>query len=320
MSTDVADQVVLKQTLLSVNEVFVYRVPSLKTSGGHRADDWDLANPLQTCELTVARRDNVLTILLMALKPKEGGPPGATEPVLFAQANIDLSTTYPMSYFCDAVVDSSRYFCIRIEDPSKGRSAHFGLGFRERDDASNFRMALQDYEQSLVRERAAEQLHAKYEDTNSGDSGSNSSLSDGFGALTLKEGEKIHIQLKGLPVKEREVKTPKSGVTEVPVASVPLLKKPPPSAAPPPVLGPAISGRDLEMVEKTHLASSKTFEEQEEDGITAGAIDNDSTVDDDDYVDDDEEFEEGVVVTEDIDIDEWKDFQEGGGDETGVSK
>jgi hypothetical protein len=30
------DKVVLKQTLMSVDEVFVYRIPSLKTSGGHR--------------------------------------------------------------------------------------------------------------------------------------------------------------------------------------------------------------------------------------------------------------------------------------------
>ena len=36
MASTTEDRVVLQQTLMTVDEVFVYRVPPLRTSGGHR--------------------------------------------------------------------------------------------------------------------------------------------------------------------------------------------------------------------------------------------------------------------------------------------
>ena len=45
-TTDGEDvKVVLEQTLLTCPEVFVYRIPPMMTSGGHRAEDWNLAKP-----------------------------------------------------------------------------------------------------------------------------------------------------------------------------------------------------------------------------------------------------------------------------------
>ena len=35
-------------SLLSIKEVFVYKVPPLRSASGHRAEDWDLATPLFT--------------------------------------------------------------------------------------------------------------------------------------------------------------------------------------------------------------------------------------------------------------------------------
>ena len=37
-----------EQTLLSVSECFVYKVPTLRSASGHRAEDWSLAAPLFT--------------------------------------------------------------------------------------------------------------------------------------------------------------------------------------------------------------------------------------------------------------------------------
>lgn len=42
--------IVLEQPLLTIKEVFVYRVPPLRASSGHRAEEWGLENPVFTGE------------------------------------------------------------------------------------------------------------------------------------------------------------------------------------------------------------------------------------------------------------------------------
>jgi hypothetical protein len=59
---------------------------------------------------------------------------------LFAMCPV----TEPSSKAVDPVVDSSRYFVLRIDD-GKGRHAFIGMGFRDRDDAYNFNATLQDH-------------------------------------------------------------------------------------------------------------------------------------------------------------------------------
>ena len=250
------------------------------------------------------RRDQRLILRLMALHPNEHGPPGATVPILFAQCNIQLTPDLPMTHFCDAVVDSSRYFCVKIVDPSQGRSAHIGLGFRERDDASNFRMALQDYERSLQREQTAKEMQDKYNNNNNNNHDSdnndddNDSDSQGKHPFALQQGEKIRVQIKGHVTKEKQTKQTTLTTTTATTANhVLLLRIPPPPSATPP----AISAPDLDMVEKTHTASSSY--ENEEDG---------KTVDSADAVGDD------ITMEDDKDLDdEWNDFQ---GSETTTEK
>ena len=217
-------KVVLEQTLLTCPEVFVYKVPPMMTSGGHRAEDWNLANPLATCSLVVMRRDGACLLRLMTERPKKDGPPGATEPHLFAKCSIELDFADPtkkIEHWVEAVVDSSRYSVIRISDERTGREAHIGMGFRERTDAVNFKMSLQEYENALRRERKAEAMHDEYErshptvidgaaaaDGSSTPPGGDSLTppsSAGVPAiskLTLKEGEKIHVKIKGVTDKD----------------------------------------------------------------------------------------------------------------------
>ena len=45
----------------------------------------------------------------------------------------------------EKVLDSSRYFVLRIEDGS-GRAAFIGMGFNERNDAFDFTAAIQDHQ------------------------------------------------------------------------------------------------------------------------------------------------------------------------------
>ena len=162
----------------------------------------------------------------MSKKPKANAPEGATEDALFALCQLDLEGDKKVEQFVEGVVDSSRYFTMRISDEKTGRHASIGVGFRERDDASNFRMALQEYERSLQRERTAEAIHKAYEDQ---EDDTNPSPLPEVGNLTLKEGEKIHIDLKGKSSTIKDEKpAPKSGG-----GALPLLKKPPPSPAVP---------------------------------------------------------------------------------------
>lgn len=228
------DKVILQQTLLRVPETFVYKVPPMATSGGFRAEDWNLANPLATCSLLVKRVDNLLYIRLFKDTAKLDGPVGATEEHLFAQCKIcphsmPGGTSLNMDYWVDAVVDSSRYFVLRISDEKNGREAHIGIGFRERIDAINFKMSLDDYQKAMKREALFSERTQSFEGNGKPDSGSGnekceSSISkEGAGKFsTLKEGEKIHINIKGYEgkLKSRGTNTGKLG-------SKLLLKKPP---------------------------------------------------------------------------------------------
>src|SRR5689334_8470918 len=49
----------------------------------------------------------------------------------------------------EKVLDSSRYFVLRIEDGS-GRAAYIGMGFNERNDAFDFTAAIQDHQKYLI--------------------------------------------------------------------------------------------------------------------------------------------------------------------------
>lgn len=139
------EKVIIKQTLCRIGQVFVYRVPPMKTSVGHRAEDWNLAKPAATCSMQILQQDN--TLLIQLLRNVESSPTSTTEMFLFAQAKLvfDIScggTTCststgkeqqqqqqkPIEYWVEPVVDSSRYFVIRCEDERTKRQAFVGIG------------------------------------------------------------------------------------------------------------------------------------------------------------------------------------------------
>jgi len=205
------EKVVIEQRLLKIEEVFIYRIPPMRSADGHRAEDWNLAKPLNTCSLVVARRDNDLCVNILAERPKPGAPEGAIENYLFAQSNISVDFTNPshkIEHWVNPVVDSSRYFAVRIKDSKSGREAFIGVGFRERTDATNFRMSLEDYINSIKREEKAAELQKKFEDSltlgddSSGekDNIAKEKLPLPKSSLSLKAGEKLHININ-IPTK-----------------------------------------------------------------------------------------------------------------------
>lgn len=47
----------LEILVLTISECFVYKIPPLRSASGHRAEEWDLANPLFTGCIRVYQAD-----------------------------------------------------------------------------------------------------------------------------------------------------------------------------------------------------------------------------------------------------------------------
>ena len=120
------------------------------------ADGWPLTKPLQCVSLRVERRGDVL-LLIFTYTHGDVGP--KSQQKLFALCPIDIvnqsdSEKKSMDYFVEAVLDSTRYFVVRVKDEKADREALIGLGFRDREEAGDFRMALAKYESDIKREQA----------------------------------------------------------------------------------------------------------------------------------------------------------------------
>lgn len=185
--------------LLQVDEVYLYRIPPLTSAtAGYRAEDWDLAKPIQTCRFRVQTQNNTLCVDFLkeaaATVPNHNSAHPQDDPdAVFASAKINLmrqknatTTTITdqeivasLSRWYEPVVDSSRYFVITIQN-EKGQEAKLGFGFREREQAVDMREAFQYYEKSIQRQKEA-----------SKESVINTNI-----IPKLKEGEKIHINVK----------------------------------------------------------------------------------------------------------------------------
>ncbi|KAF9052825.1 hypothetical protein BJ165DRAFT_805038 [Panaeolus papilionaceus] len=119
----------IESILYICREVSVYRIPPRVANEGYRANDWgDLASPLWKGRLRIIETSKGAALHLEDSQTGE----------LFAKAEYDSKKPS-----VEAVLDSSRYFVIRVED--EGRKAYIGLGFAERTDSFDFNVTLQDY-------------------------------------------------------------------------------------------------------------------------------------------------------------------------------
>lgn len=245
-----------------------------------------MAKPLNTCSLLVEQHGDVLLLLFHHLaKPED--PNSKT---LFAQAKIDLSSNkqpdgagkkkLSLEYFVESVVDSSRYFVVRIVDEKSGREARIGFGFRDREEATDFRESLQYYIKSVKRdEEAAEVMHHIAEGAD----------------LSLKDGEKIHINVPGKGgsgFKSTITKEKDKSATDVTSPggtkkAVPLLKKPPAA----PKLNPdiSISFGDMDIHDAVPDAKSDASSSNEAVGGVSSEGDDDDIFGEFEGVDDESE-------------------------------
>ena len=111
----------------------MYQIPPSATHQGHRADSWNVEKWLRAVRVKVTSRGSKGAI---KLEDKDSGE-------LFAEC--PLPNDAPVSTAVEPVIDSSRYFVLRVVDDASGRHAFLGLGFRERDHASDFKLAVQEH-------------------------------------------------------------------------------------------------------------------------------------------------------------------------------
>ncbi|KAI9299340.1 hypothetical protein BJ944DRAFT_54007, partial [Cunninghamella echinulata] len=115
----------------------------------------------------------------------------------------------------EAVLDSSRYFVLKIEN--EGRHAFIGMGFQERSDAFDFNVALQDFTKQIRAEKRSEQNAKEPDNTPKKD-------------YSLKEGQTISINIGNVGKRSRPRPAENSNNNQFSSnGGIPLLA-PPPSA------------------------------------------------------------------------------------------
>ncbi|KRZ80058.1 Adaptin ear-binding coat-associated protein 1, partial [Trichinella papuae] len=189
-----------ERVLLIKPEAFVYKITLPTSSRGHRAATWKLDNPDWVGRLRLL---SIGKKVILKLEDKTSGD-------LFAECPIE---SYPSPAY-ESVIDSSRYFVIRLQDPT-GRTAQIGLGFADRGDAFDLTVALRDHfrheeiADEIKKEELAETNKPKLD-------------------LGFKEGETITINIgKKTAVNSDMRSRPKSSALQQDTV-VPILLPPPP--------------------------------------------------------------------------------------------
>ena len=97
--------------LLSIPECFVYKVPPLRSASGHRAEEWDLANPIFTGCLKVHQAGMKLLISVYSFINQDAQSSILCNPenmTLFGECPIEVKPRENVIQFVDGVIDSSR--------------------------------------------------------------------------------------------------------------------------------------------------------------------------------------------------------------------
>ncbi|KAL8267671.1 hypothetical protein R6Q59_001469 [Mikania micrantha] len=204
--------------LFQVSECYVYLIPPRKTAASYRADEWDINKWAWEGTMKVVSKGEECII---RLEDKATGE-------IYARAFLRDGELHPV----EPVIDSSRYFVLRVEENIGGRLRHafIGIGFRERPQAYDFQAALHDHMKYLDKKKTAEEMEQQFQQTCSVD-------------YSLKDGETLVLQLKNKGGKSMRSKFFEQGVNsppdqkekgkEVAITSIP--PPPPPSPLSPPV-------------------------------------------------------------------------------------
>lgn len=211
----------LELLLFQVSECYVYLIPPRKSVASYRADEWNVNKWAWAGALKVVSKGEECII---RLEDKSTGE-------LYARAFLREGEPHPV----EPVIDSSRYFVLRVEENIGGRLRHafIGIGFRERTEAYDFQAALHDHMKYLNKKKTAEEMEQQFQNTSSVD-------------YSLKDGETIVIQIKNKSSQGVKSKILEHGMNNLSLEDkgnskepiLPIKPPPPPSSPHSPVLSP----------------------------------------------------------------------------------
>jgi len=153
---------------LTIPEAFIYKCPARTSAQGYKASDWTEQVAIVKVVVVTKGRDVLIKLYraegdkLFAICPIRKGGPAGIEPV----------------------TDSSRYFCLRLEN-DKGNHAFVGIGFNRREDAFDLKSSIADAQKQA---EAEEKGVAGGIDLGIGDMG---------GDFSLKQGQSLSIKIGG---------------------------------------------------------------------------------------------------------------------------
>ena len=210
-------EVEVTSTVLHLNEIFVFRPPPRASAQGWAAGSFGIDKPLFTGELKIMTHGEQCMVRLYKKPTADKG-----DLTFFAGCPIKIDfggkdgrrparpVLQQLEAIVEPVVDSSRYFVLRVEDERSGRRAFLAFGVADRADAFSFKSALQDHVRYLERQREADaraaheaELEAK---AAAGDTEAEKALNAARGRtldLGLKEGQTIKIDSSKLRGKGR---------------------------------------------------------------------------------------------------------------------
>lgn len=160
---------------------------------GYYCEKWGLDAPIFTGELHIVQKEEYVMLRLLQNN------------TLFAESAVlnckTVNKPTPLTAFIEPVRDSSRYFVIRIRDPSSGRSLNFGIGFRERLSAFDLNASINDAITRAQRHEedpalAAQSLADRRENERFEEELALKRLEEKHVDLSLKAGERIKVSIK----------------------------------------------------------------------------------------------------------------------------
>jgi hypothetical protein len=202
----------IEQTLCTIQQCYIYKIPPRKSATGYRAAEWNTDNFLWSGRLVVVSKGEKCLIRLLDKNTN----------TLFAECVASERTVEP-------VTDSSRYFVLTLEDNQTGRRAFLGLGFSERSEAFDFNAAMADHKKWLRQQEEAKAMAQKW-------------TSQPRPNLSIPTGQTIHVDIKSKVAKPKAAPSSSSLTTpnntntiattqNVNENDISVLLPPPPSSA-----------------------------------------------------------------------------------------
>lgn len=194
----------IQRVLYIAPRVHVYQIPPLSSTKGHAAANWTHPTAPTARQIFTARL-RILEVSVPNDSPATTPTPSETVTTTIlledpSSGQLFAAAPYTSPPTVEQAVDSSRFFALRVADPS-GRTATLGVGFEERGEAIDFGIALQDARRALGWEKApAAAGGLGGHRAASGGARKNADEGDDTAArrdFSLKEGEVITVDIGG---------------------------------------------------------------------------------------------------------------------------